>query len=343
MGLTRSRPSLEILSGDSADVYFARAETILEREGLDPLVTMEVFTRESAVLCGIDEARNLLGHVLASSGPGRDAPRGAPGRRRHRAEGDRPADPGALPAVRALRDSLPRDARPVDRVGDRRADLRRGRGAGPGHQLRCAAYPSRHHRRARLRGDHRRLRRGLDARRRPAGRARPDRDDAALAGPDLRRHRRRGRRVRPSRRRRTCRGSCWSTRSRTRPRKRCASPTPSAIGSTASGSIRRPSAAGSPPTSSTRSAPASTRPGSSTSRSRSPAASTPIASAISRRPGRPVDSYAVGSYISGATPIDFTGDIKEIDGRPIAKRGRIPGLTDSPRLKPVDLAPFREG
>ena len=44
--------------------------------------------------------------------------------------------------------------------------------------------------------------------------------------------------------------------------------------------------------------------------------------------GAPVDSYAVGSYISGATPIDFTGDIKEIDGTPIAKRGRIPGLTD---------------
>ncbi|MFL5651293.1 MAG: nicotinate phosphoribosyltransferase, partial [Chloroflexota bacterium] len=58
--------------------------------------------------------------------------------------------------------------------------------------------------------------------------------------------------------------------------------------------------------------------------------------------GAPVDSYAVGSYISGATPIDFTGDIKEIDGEPIAKRGRIPGLTDSPRLKPVDLAPYRE-
>jgi nicotinate phosphoribosyltransferase len=55
----------------------------------------------------------------------------------------------------------------------------------------------------------------------------------------------------------------------------------------------------------------------------------------------PVDSYAVGSYISGATPIDFTGDIKEIDGSPIAKRGRIPGLTESPRLKPVDLAGWR--
>ena len=59
--------------------------------------------------------------------------------------------------------------------------------------------------------------------------------------------------------------------------------------------------------------------------------------------GSPVDSFAVGSYISGATPIDFTGDIKEIDGSPIAKRGRIPGRTESPRLKPVDLAGWREG
>jgi len=56
----------------------------------------------------------------------------------------------------------------------------------------------------------------------------------------------------------------------------------------------------------------------------------------------PVDSFAVGSYISGASPIDFTGDIKEIDGHPIAKRGRIPGRTESPRLKRIDLAEFRE-
>jgi nicotinate phosphoribosyltransferase len=56
----------------------------------------------------------------------------------------------------------------------------------------------------------------------------------------------------------------------------------------------------------------------------------------------PVDSYAVGSYISGATPIDFTGDIKEIEGRPIAKRGRIPGLSSSPRLRPVDLTLWRD-
>jgi nicotinate phosphoribosyltransferase len=57
--------------------------------------------------------------------------------------------------------------------------------------------------------------------------------------------------------------------------------------------------------------------------------------------GAPVDSFAVGSHIAGARPIDFTGDLKEIDGRPIAKRGRIPGLTDSPRLQPIELADWR--
>ncbi len=51
----------------------------------------------------------------------------------------------------------------------------------------------------------------------------------------------------------------------------------------------------------------------------------------------PVDSFAVGSAISDASPIDFTGDLKEIDGRPIAKRGRIPGRTDNPRLERIDL------
>ena len=49
--------------------------------------------------------------------------------------------------------------------------------------------------------------------------------------------------------------------------------------------------------------------------------------------GAPVDSFGVGSYISGARPIDFTGDLKEIEGKPIAKRGRIPGILANPRLK----------
>ena len=54
--------------------------------------------------------------------------------------------------------------------------------------------------------------------------------------------------------------------------------------------------------------------------------------------GAPIDSFAVGSAISDASPIDFTGDLKEIDGRAVAKRGRIPGRTDNPRLQRVDLA-----
>jgi nicotinate phosphoribosyltransferase len=46
----------------------------------------------------------------------------------------------------------------------------------------------------------------------------------------------------------------------------------------------------------------------------------------------PVDGFGVGSHISSAPPNDFTADLKEIDGRPIAKRGRIPGITPNPRL-----------
>ena len=51
--------------------------------------------------------------------------------------------------------------------------------------------------------------------------------------------------------------------------------------------------------------------------------------------GAPVDTFAVGSYISGAKPIDFTADLHEVEGKPIAKRGRIPGITPNPRLKRV--------
>src|SRR5258705_13211713 len=69
MGLVRTRPSRELLSGASADVYFARAESVLEREGLDPIVTMEVFARQDAVLCGIDEVKNLLAHALELASP----------------------------------------------------------------------------------------------------------------------------------------------------------------------------------------------------------------------------------------------------------------------------------
>ena len=51
--------------------------------------------------------------------------------------------------------------------------------------------------------------------------------------------------------------------------------------------------------------------------------------------GAPVAGFAVGSYISSTPPNDFTADIHEVDGRPIAKRGRTPGITLNPRLDRV--------
>ncbi|MCR4429893.1 MAG: nicotinate phosphoribosyltransferase [Tepidanaerobacteraceae bacterium] len=47
------------------------------------------------------------------------------------------------------------------------------------------------------------------------------------------------------------------------------------------------------------------------------------------------DAFGVGSYISGASPIDMTLDLKMVDGTPIAKRGRIPGPVDNPKLKRI--------
>ncbi|MDQ6919471.1 MAG: nicotinate phosphoribosyltransferase, partial [Candidatus Dormibacteraeota bacterium] len=49
--------------------------------------------------------------------------------------------------------------------------------------------------------------------------------------------------------------------------------------------------------------------------------------------GAPVDSFGVGMTISAAQPIGFTADIKEVDGQPRTKRGRIPGITGNPRLQ----------
>ena len=187
MGMRRPRPSAEILSGDSADVYFARAESILRQEGLDPIVTMEVFTRQEAVLCGIDEAKNLLGHVLASADPGGDAARGPERRRSRGAQGDRAADPSAVSPVRPVRDRVPGHARPVDRLGDGRARVRRDGGA----RIRSSASG---------RGtsipditdvlDYAAIVGGcvgcVHAGRRPTRRPGADRHDAALAGPHLR-------------------------------------------------------------------------------------------------------------------------------------------------------------
>jgi nicotinate phosphoribosyltransferase len=44
------------------------------------------------------------------------------------------------------------------------------------------------------------------------------------------------------------------------------------------------------------------------------------------------DAFGVGSYISRAPAIDMTMDLKEVSGRALAKRGRIPGITNNDRL-----------
>src|SRR3954454_20792148 len=181
MGLPRTRPSHEILSGDSADVYFARAETILDREGRNPLVTMEVFARQQGVLCGIDEARNLLGHVLADADPTET-------RLESLQDGD-PIDPkeivlriraryrrfglyetamlGMLSQstgwATAARDCVEVAApEPVSSFGARHGRRRGGAPPRARDPRRPPPRPPRHHRHPRLCGDRRRLRRGVD-------------------------------------------------------------------------------------------------------------------------------------------------------------------------------------
>lgn len=51
----------------------------------------------------------------------------------------------------------------------------------------------------------------------------------------------------------------------------------------------------------------------------------------------PVDLFGIGSAISSAPPLDFTADIKQVDGKPLAKRGRIPGITPNARLQAIDI------
>ncbi len=52
-----------------------------------------------------------------------------------------------------------------------------------------------------------------------------------------------------------------------------------------------------------------------------------------------IDAFGVGSFISRAPAIDMTMDIKEIEGIAVAKRGRIPGITENHRLQ---LCPGRD-
>ncbi len=338
--MLRIRPSKEILSGESADVYFARAEHILEREGLDPIVTMEVFSRQSGILCGIDEAKNLLAHVFAGADPAeitvealddgdlfesKEVVLRIKGRYRKfglfetAILGMMAQATGWSTAARECVEAaapLPvvsfgaRHVHPdVTDVLDYAAVVGGCVGASTPAGARLAGLNptgTMPHSLVLIFGDTVEAARAFD---RDTEDGVPRivlvdtfRDEAAEA---VRVARAMGDRL-------------WGVRldtpiERGRVTADLVDEVRARLDQAGFGHVKILVSGG----------------------------LTPDRIRYFKEHGAAVDSFAVGSYISGASPIDFTGDIKEIDGRPIAKRGRIPGLTLSPRLRPVDLAAWR--
>jgi nicotinate phosphoribosyltransferase len=341
MGIRRTKPSWEILSGDSADVYFARAERVLDREGLDPMVTMEVFAREPGILCGIDEARNLLAHVL--DGPERaravvealdDGDRIEPKEivlrisARYRAFGLYETailgmlaqSTGWATAARQCVDAAApnpvisfgaRHVHPdVTDVLDYAAMVGGCVGASTPAGARLAGLNptgTMPHSLVLIFGDTVKAAeafdRDLEAEVPRIVLVDTFKDEAEEA---LRVARALGDRLYG------VRLDTPSERGRVTPdlvrevRARLDQNGFEHVQIVVSGGL------------------------------------TPERIRFFKEAGAAVDSFAVGSYISGASPIDFTGDIKEIDGRPIAKRGRIPGRTASPRLRRIEFAEYVE-
>ena len=339
MGLQRTRPSMEILSGATADVYFARANSILDREGLDPFVTMEVFCREDAVLCGMGEATNLIGHVLADEPDAvveamEDGDLVTPKEvvlrihARYRAFalyetamlGMLSQSTGwATAARRCVEAAAPqpvisfgaRHVHPdITDVLDYAAIVGGCVGASTPAGARLAKLNptgTMPHSLVLIFGDTVRAAEAFD-RDMPPDVPRivlvdtfKDEAEEALRVAKALGDRLYGVRLdTPSERGRVTADLVTEVRAR--------------LDSEGHGHVRIVVSGG----------------------------LTPERIQYFKEKAAPVDSFAVGSYISGATPIDFTGDIKEIDGQPIAKRGRIPGVTVSPRLKTLDLAAWRD-
>jgi nicotinate phosphoribosyltransferase len=339
MGLQRTRPSMEILSGATADVYFARANSILEREGLDPVVMMEVFCREDAVVCGMGEATNLIGHVLANE-PGAIVEAMEDGdlvtskevvlriQARYRAFalyetamlGMLSQSTGwATAARRCVEAAAPqpvisfgaRHVHPdITDVLDYAAIVGGCVGASTPAGARLAGLNptgTMPHSLVLIFGDTVRAAEAFD-RDMPPDVPRivlvdtfKDEAEEALRVAHALGDKLYGIRLdTPSERGRVTPALVTEIRAR------LDQAGFSHVTITVSGGLD------------------------------------PDRIRFFKESGSPVDSFAVGSFISGATPIDFTGDIKEIDGSPIAKRGRIPGRTESPRLKLLNLAAWRE-
>jgi len=53
-------PVQELRRGYLSDIYFWRTKRALETHGLHPVVTMQVFQKKDAILCGVDEAISVL-------------------------------------------------------------------------------------------------------------------------------------------------------------------------------------------------------------------------------------------------------------------------------------------
>jgi nicotinate phosphoribosyltransferase len=342
MGVARTRPSREILSGDSADVYFARAATIMEREGLDPVVTMEVFARQDAVLCGMDEAKNLIGHVLAECDPSEtrvealsDGDRIAPkevvlriharyrrfGLYETAILGMLAQSTGWATAARECVDAAApqpvisfgaRHVHPdITDVLDYAAIMGGCVGASTPAGARLAGLSptgTMPHSLVLIFGDTVEAALAFD-RDLDADVARivlvdtfKDEAEEALRVAHALGDRLYGIRL----------------------------DTPSERGRVTADLVKEVRAR-------------LDQEGYEHVKIVVSGGLNPERIAYFKEQAAPVDSYAVGSYISGATPIDFTGDIKEIDGKPIAKRGRIPGVTQSPRLQAIDLGLWRDG
>ncbi len=342
MGILRTRPSKEILSGELADVYFARAESILEREGLDPMVVMEVFSRESGVLCGIDEAKNLIAHVLGDADPSEATVEALD-------DGDTFSPKEVVLRIRAhyRRFGLYETAilgMLAQSTGWASAAQECVEAAAPQPVI---SFGARHvHPDITDVLDYAAIVGGCVGASTPAG-ARlaglnptgtmphalvlifGDTVEAALAfdrdlGPDIPRivlidtfkdEAEEALRVAHALGDRLYGVRLDTPAERGRVTADLVTEVRARLDQAGFHHVRIVVSGG----------------------------LNPDRIRYFRDSDAPVDSFAVGSYISGAAPIDFTGDIKEIDGRPIAKRGRIPGRTDSPRLRPVDLAAWRAG
>ena len=339
MGALHTRPSREILSGESADVYFARADLVLEREGLDPVVTMDVFSRQAGILCGIDEAKNLIAHVLVDESDSVTVEALADGDRFDPKEvvlriharyrqfglyetailGMLAQSTGWATAARECVDAAApapvisfgaRHVHPdVTDVLDYAAIVGGCVGASTPAGARLAGLAptgTMPHSLVLIFGDTVRAAEAFD---RDLASDVPrivlidtfkDEAEEALRVAHALGDRLYGVRLdTPSERGRVTADLVHEVRAR--------------LDLEGFEHVRIVVSGG----------------------------LSPERIAYFKEAEAPVDSYAVGSYISGATPIDFTGDIKEIDGRPIAKRGRIPGRTPSPRLQPIDLAAWR--